>query len=438
MATLALALLALAVAGCSRQTSAPQISTPPQAPLVYPDLEPQRVALRPVALYRLDGWQQDRVQQVLPALQQSCRSYLKMPANKPLGKTALGGYAGDWHPVCKDLLARKFRSDAALRSYIEQHFNAYLVSSNKGDEGTFTGYYTAHVRASLRPSRRYATPLYAAPKNWKDLKGNPGLTRQAIEQGALAGKGLEVVWLDDPVDAFILHIQGSGVATLPDGRTVSLRYAGNNGHKFKSIHKAMAAQGYDKSKEGLTMTAVASWLKRNPAKARRIMWQNPRFIYFKVDEKPQTIGAMGIPLTATRSLAVDPKYIPLGVPLWLNTSFLDEQGKRHAINRLMVAQDTGSAIKGAIRGDFFWGAGPEAQWAASRMKNPGRYAILLPKNQRQGLPTAQSTAKSSSYTAMALSDAADLDLSGELTSDWSSLEGLSLEGLGLEGLAGPR
>ncbi len=422
LTAIALSLLALVMVGCSRQASKNLVSQPPQAPLVYPDLEPQRVALRPVALYKLDGWQRDRVQQVLPALQQSCRSYLKMPANKPLGKTALGGYAGDWHPICKDLLARNFRSDGEMRSYIEHNFNAYLVSSNKGDEGTFTGYYTAHVRASLRPSRRYATPLYAAPKNWKDLKGSAGLTRQAIEQGALAGQGLEVIWLDSPVDAFMLHIQGSGIATLPDGRQVSLRYAGNNGHKFKSIHKAMAAQGYDKSKEGLTMTAVASWLKRHPEKARRIMWQNPRFIYFSLDDKPETIGAMGIPLTATRSLAVDPKYIPLGVPLWLNTSFLDAEGKRHAINRLMVAQDTGSAIKGAIRGDFFWGAGPEAQWAASRMKNPGRYAILLPKNQTKGLPTAQSTAKSASYTAMVLSDTSMADTQAGLTSDWQSLE----------------
>ncbi len=422
LAVLALGLLALASTGCARQSPSKIIDAPPQAPMVYPDLEPQRVALQPVDMYRLDGWQRDRVQQVLPALQQSCRSYLKMPANKPLGKTALGGYAGDWHAICKDLLARNFASDGALRSYLEHNFNAYLVSSNKGDEGTFTGYYTAHVKASLRPSARYATPLYAAPKNWRDLKGSPGLTRRAIEAGALAGKGLEVIWVDDPVDAFLLHIQGSGIATLPDGRQVSVRYAGNNGHKFKSIHQAMAAQGFDKSKEGLTMTAVASWLKRHPNKARQIMWTNPRFIYFSVDSKPETIGAMGIPLTATRSLAVDPKYIPLGVPLWLNTSFLDEQGKRHAINRLMVAQDTGSAIKGAIRGDFFWGAGPEAQWAASRMKNPGRYAILLPKSQVKGLSTAQRTAKSASYTAMAWPSSDAPSLQEDLSPDWQALE----------------
>lgn len=417
---LAVAFLLLWTAGCSQFRSAPEPVA--KAPLVYPELAPERVALQPVEVYRLDGWQSDRFSQVLPALQRSCKAYAKMPANKPVGKTALGGYAGDWHPICKDLLARSFASDAALRSYLEQNFNAYLVSSTRGDEGTFTGYYTAHLRASLTPSQRYATPLYAAPQNWKSLTGNAGLTRQAIEQGALRGQGLELIWVSDPVDAFMLHIQGSGIATLPDGRQVALRYAGNNGHKFKGITEALVAQGYDKKKEGLTMTAVAAWLKRNPTKARQIMWANPRFIYFSMSNEPDTIGAMGVPLTATRSLAVDPAFIPLGVPLWLSTSFLDEDGKRHPINRLMVAQDTGAAIKGAVRGDFFWGAGPEAQWAASRMKNPGRYAILLPKSHVKGLPSSQSAAKSSLYTAQELQT---FDLpSQEWQADWTALNEL--------------
>lgn len=417
---LALGLALLWSSGCARFSGGDSPTALTEPPLAYPELAPERVALQPVEHYRLDGWQNDRFSQVLPALQRSCKAYVKMPANKPVGKTALGGYAGDWHPICKDLLARSFRSDAALRSYLEHNFNAYLVSSTRGDEGTFTGYYTAHVQASRTPSARYATPLYAAPENWKALKGNANLTRQAIEQGALRGQGLELLWVSDPVDAFLLHIQGSGIATFPDGRQVSIRYAGNNGHKFKSIHRAMAAQGYDKSKEGLTMTAVASWLKRHPVKARKIMWENPRFIYFSMSHEPDTIGAMGVPLTATRSLAVDPAFIPLGVPLWLSTSFLDEDGKRHPINRLMVAQDTGAAIKGAIRGDFFWGAGPEAQWAASRMKNPGRYAILLPKSGSQGLPSKQTAAKSGLYTAMSIP--ALEPPSGAWRADWAALE----------------
>jgi membrane-bound lytic murein transglycosylase A len=206
--------------------------------------------------------------------------------------------------------------------------------------------------------------------------GAVGPDRAAIAGGALDGRGLELLWVDDPVDAFILHIQGSGRVTLPDGAVVRLGYAGNNGHAYVAIGRLMRARGLLPADE-INMPAIARWLRANPVAGAALMAENPRYIFFRERVGAGPIGAQGVALTPGRSLAVDDALIPLGAPLWLDTTGPPPGGG--PLRRLVIAQDTGSAIKGAVRGDLFWGAGADAFEAAGRMNQRGRYYILLPQ-----------------------------------------------------------
>jgi membrane-bound lytic murein transglycosylase A len=217
-------------------------------------------------------------------------------------------------------------------------------------------------------------PLYRAPKSPTKL------TRAEIEAGALRGQGLEFLWLKDPVDAFFLQIQGSGIVKVTDGTEMRVGYAGNNGQGFVAIGKIMIEEGIIDRKSA-SMQTIRTWLRANPAKAQAMMNRNPRFIFFREVKENGPVGAMGVTLTAGRSLAVDPAFVPLGLPLWLDTSWPIDHGpakKGSPLRRLMMAQDVGTAIKGPVRGDFFWGSGEAALTFAGSMKNPGNWFMLLP------------------------------------------------------------
>ncbi|MBC8157716.1 MAG: MltA domain-containing protein, partial [Alphaproteobacteria bacterium] len=202
-------------------------------------------------------------------------------------------------------------------------------------------------------------------------------SRGEIVGGALQNKGLELMWVDDPVDAFFLHIQGSGRVAMTDGRVVRIGYAGDNGHKYVSIGRELIARGTI-PREKLSMQSIRAWITNNPVRGDNLMAQNPRYIFFReLPGKEGPIGAEGVALTPERSLAIDKKFVPLGVPLWLTT--IDPLNPNKAFNRLMVTQDTGSAIVGAVRGDIFFGFGDEAARRAGNMKAKGRYYLLLPK-----------------------------------------------------------
>ena len=198
---------------------------------------------------------------------------------------------------------------------------------------------------------------------------------EEIDAGALAGRGLELLWAADPVDAFFLHVQGSGRVIFPDGRVQRVGFAGSNGHSFYAIGRALIEEGIV-SREESSMQKIRDWLRANPDKAREVMQRNARYIFFRTIDGDGPIGAQGVPLTPGRSLAVDSSLLPLGVPLWLDTTW---PATDKPLRRLMVAQDVGSAIKGAVRGDFFWGSGEPALEQAGRMKQTGRYYLLLPK-----------------------------------------------------------
>jgi membrane-bound lytic murein transglycosylase A len=391
---------ALLLTACAPE-EAPQPSEPPA---------PETVSEAPTAVFSkvtfadLPGWTEDRTSEALPALRRSCGRFMAQPNDRPIGPDGLAGTVADWRDLCEALQAVPAGDDAAARQFFEAAFTPYAVSDGSGTDedpdGLFTGYYEIELRGARQPSAEYSAPLYRRPADMvtvdlqkfrADLPGEvlvgrvvdgrlqPYLTREAIDEGALDGDGLELLWLDDPVDAFFLHIQGSGRVQLENGERIRVGYAASNGHPFFGIARTLIDNG-SVSREDASMQAVRDWLRANPDEARELMYKNRRYIFFREIEGEGPIGAMGLPLTAMRSLAVDPAFLPLGAPLWLDTTWPaggPEAGQ--PMRRLMVAQDTGSAIKGPVRGDFFWGTGEAALDRAGGMKQTGRYYLLLPR-----------------------------------------------------------
>jgi membrane-bound lytic murein transglycosylase A len=343
------------------------------AACVPPPEAPAGLKLRPASYASLPGWAEDDFAGTIPAFLKTCQVIGKRAGTEPIGPEAMGGTAADWQAPCAAARALPSTDSATTRAFFERWFVPFMAEDDQGKQGFFTGYYEAEIDAARRPDSLHRYPLYAAPP------GGTNLTRAEIEAGGLKGRGLEFLWLKDPIDAFFLQVQGSGIVTLNDGGEMRVGYAGNNGHGFVAIGKLMIEEGIiDRNKA--SMQSIRAWLRANPGRAQEIMNRNPRFIFFR-EVKEGPVGAMGVTLTAGRSLAVDPAFVPLGVPLWLDTTWPVDHGaiKRGSpLRRLMLAQDTGSAIKGPVRGDFFWGSGEEALKFAGAMKNPGRWFLLLP------------------------------------------------------------
>jgi membrane-bound lytic murein transglycosylase A len=376
-------LLALLLISCERGEK------PPPSP-------PPAVSLTAVDFHSLTGWAEDAVSEALPALRRSCARLGAVADGQPLGPDGLAGSAGDWREACAALAAAAPEDDAALRALIEANFVPYRVG-DAGSSGLFTGYYEPELSGSRAPDARHRWPLYRPPDDLvtvdlgsfaEDLKGRrlvgrvadgrlvPYPARAEIDSGKLDGKALELLWLDDPVDVFFLHVQGSGRVRLPDGSFVRVGYAGSNGRDFTAIGKALLDDG-KVPRDKVSMQAIRDWLRANPEDGRAYMERNARYIFFHEIEGDGPIGAEGVALTPGRSLAVDTDLLPLGAPLWLDTTW---PGSDKPLRRLVVAQDTGSAIKGAVRGDLFWGAGEAALAYAGGMKQPGSYYLLLPKS----------------------------------------------------------
>ncbi|MBR4127000.1 MAG: MltA domain-containing protein [Alphaproteobacteria bacterium] len=337
---------------------------------------PKGIKLAAVNFNQLNGFETDKMLDALPALRKSCIVLKKYE---------------QWKAVCKRL-NNSFQSDRELRNFLKENFQPYAV--NNGQKGLFTGYYEPEIEGSLTQTEEYTTPVYGLPQDIfridlgrfnRKYKGEilfgkqngkeitPYLTRKEIETGKVKFPADIIGWVKEPVDLFILHIQGSGILKLPDGEKIGIGYDGNNGHRFTGIGSVMAKKGL-LEKGVYTMSEIRDWLIANPERAREMMHENKRYIFFKKLDKPEAVGALGVPLTAGRSLAVDPAYIPLGSFLWLQAKH-----DKTDLSRLVTAQDTGSAIKGAVRGDFFWGTGKKALKEAGSMRSQGTYFLLLPK-----------------------------------------------------------
>ena len=261
------------------------------------------------------------------------------------------------------------------KTYFEYWFSPYKVSELNGNTtGKFTGYYEIELEGDIKPSCDNLTPIYGKPYDLP-MNGEKYLTRREIEQGKMRNKAPVLFWVKNPADVILLHIQGSGVVKTPDGKHYRVGYAGSNGHSFKGIGKILMDKGI-KPLGGYSMNSVKKWLDANPTKTQQLILENDRFIFFRDIEGEGPVGAMGVPLTPERSIAVDPEYIPLGLPLYLDTKDADGQD----IEKTVIAQDIGAAIKGAIRADIFWGRGEMAFSKAGRQHSNGSYYIFLPKD----------------------------------------------------------
>lgn len=380
----------IAIAGCSAE---------PEAPL---PLEPE-LRLDPISFDDLDGWQQDDPAAALGAFRRSCARLASQPDSRAMAKdpamAQVAGTLAAWRGACG--AAAEAAPDQA-RGFFEDWFQPYRVTDRDQPDGLFTGYYEPLLYGSRRYGGAYTVPLYRAPDDLvlidlglfkPDLAGReiagriagkrfvPYYGRAEIDDGALQGRGLELVWVDDPVATFFLQIQGSGQIELDDGARIRVGYAGQNGHQYRAIGRDLMAQGA-LTLEEVSLQSIRDWLIAHPAQAREIMARNASYVFFR--ERPELdpaggpIGAQGVPLSAGRSLAVDRRYIPLGAPIWLEATAPWPEGEG-PLRRLMIAQDSGGAVKGPVRGDVFWGTGPRAEAIAGHMKSQGRYVILLPK-----------------------------------------------------------
>ncbi len=402
----ATAALALAVGFGAGYFAAPREALPPSAPpsSSSPATAPVAKAIYKAVPYSmLAGWQDDDLLAARETLEKSCKVFAARDPEAIVGQGDTARPVKLWRAACDAVL--NTADDVAFRAALTRVFEPFAVTSSDGeDQGTFTGYYESELRGSLRRDAKHTVPIYGMPRDLvsadlsafmtnvpqgvpRQIIGRvstekdrprfvPYFTRAEIDAGAVANAADVVLWAEDPVDVHILHIQGSGRVTLTDGDRMRLGFAGSNGQRFQGIGSILLKAGVLKAGEA-TMDNVRTWLRAHPEDAARYMRENGRFIFFQLrpDDAGGPIGALGVPLTAGRSLAVDPEVVPLGAPLWLAS--VDPDGK--TLQRLVFAQDIGAAITGAVRGDYFWGTGEAAFQKAARMKSRGRYAILLPQ-----------------------------------------------------------
>jgi membrane-bound lytic murein transglycosylase A len=365
------------LAGCGLLAPAPTspppvVSATPGAPrTALPDdalLHP-RARWVAVGWSELPGWDEDRAREAWPALQRGC--------DKP---------APAWALLCAQARAFTPADDAALRDWLVQRLQPYRIESTEGQsEGLATGYFEPLIDAARTPRESYRVPLYAPPADLAARK--PYWTRQQLDtlptaQSALRGR--EIAYVADPLDALLLQVQGSGRLRLIDGnagaRTVRLAFAAHNEQPYKSVGRWLIEQGELKAGEA-SWPAIRDWARRNPKRINELLWSNPRTVFFREEPLPDAAigprGAQGVPLTPGRSVAVDQQSVPYGTPLWLDTT---EPLSSTPLRRLVLAQDTGTAIVGAVRVDFFWGWGSDAEAQAGRMKQALRMWALWPKD----------------------------------------------------------
>ncbi|WP_243409250.1 murein transglycosylase A [Kushneria phyllosphaerae] len=312
---------------------------------------------------QLPGWQDDNLLSAWSAFQTSCEKLSRKP---------------DWASVCNDARHVDPLDSRAIRRYFEQHFTPFSLSNSDGSTvGTITGYYEPVLRGSRTRHGPYQVPLY---RNMGSSSLMAASRSQLIKSGVLHGR--ELVWVDDPVEAAFLQIQGSGRIKLAEGGEMRVGFAGATDQPFQSFARWLLDHG-EITPAQATLPGIKAWANANPGRVQEMLNVNPRFVFFREldsthKDSDGPIGAQGVPLTPERSIAIDPKQIPLGAPVFLSTT---RPLSNQRMQRLMLAQDTGSAIKGTVRADFFWGHGDEASLNAGRMKQPGQMWVFLPNRQ---------------------------------------------------------
>lgn len=403
---LVLVTMALLITACAKRNVKPTMPAPSAtvnsqncdcakqptvtAPIINADIKPTAPPIPDYSLLKEVSWNdidvvlQDDLSKAWPAWLQSCNTLI----NKP-----------NWQVACSAAKVLDKPNDEAIESYLKRYFNVFNATNLDGtDTGMITGYYQPLLKGSLSKSSQYPFPLYRQPTDmitveladlYPELKnkrvrgkiaGNkllPYYSRAEIEASPSPLAGSELVWVNDLIDVFFLQVQGSGLVKLENGDSMHVGYADQNGQAYHSIGRVLVERG-ELTLDQASMQGIKNWAKNNPTKLRDLLNANPSYVFFR--ELPSglsgPLGALGVPLTAERSVAIDPKYIPLGAPIALSTT---EPNSTLPLNRLMVAQDTGGAIKGGVRADFFWGAGDAAGKQAGSMKQTGKIWVLLPK-----------------------------------------------------------
>lgn len=355
------------------------------------------IKLQKAAYSDLKNWQNDDIMQTQNGFISSCKQIMK-ESGQYLSNAEIKLPTESYKNVCKKIMEAPTINKEEFKNFIEQNFTPYLVTDNGNPKGKFTSYYESSLNASPAKSEKYKYPIYGKPYdlieiNTSDfdksrpnrrfvgrLEGQklvPYYTRREIENNAINTP--VILWGDCNIDINIMQIQGSAVAKLEDGSEIRVGYADNNGHPFKGIGSILLSKGLIKPGEA-SMSHIKKWLRDNPEQAEENLYENNRFIFHRLINADGPIGAHGVPLHAGRSLAVDKKYIPLGSLIWLETTGPDKE----QIEKLVVAQDIGSAIKGIVRGDYFWGSGAdEVLDKAGRMNAAGQYYIFIPKDAEQ-------------------------------------------------------
>ncbi|HEX9811033.1 MAG TPA: murein transglycosylase A [Burkholderiales bacterium] len=339
---------------------------------------------RALAWSSLPGWDEARLADAWPALLNTC------------AKLGVAGAA--WRTLCADAGARPPPDDAGARAFFERWFEPHRQRAGLFQgTGLITGYYEPLLNGSWTRSERYRYPIYRAPDGllsvelgsvYPELKGKrvrgrldgrrvvPYYSRAEIENGKSPLAGNELLWVDDPVELFLLHVQGSGRVRLASGEQVAVGYAQQNGHPYISIGRTLIERaGF--ALDEIDLPKIRAWLEQHPDQAQSLMNSNPSYVFFALRDGglPGPLGSLGVPLLAQHAIAVDPNYIPLGTPVWLDTEL---PGDGAPYRKLVFAQDTGGAIKGPLRADLFFGGGTGAEDVAGRMKQRGRMYVLLP------------------------------------------------------------
>lgn len=318
--------------------------------------------LSKVSYNDLPGWSFDNHEEAFTTFSKSCDKIRSQPSS--INKA---GISPDWQYICSRIPDTK-----NARIFFESNFIPYAASFKNDTKPLFTGYFEIELKGSRTKQAPYLYPIYKTPK---DLN----YSRAEINAGALQGRNLEIVWVDDIVRLFFLHVQGSGRIKLSDGNTIRVGFSAKNNHDYVSIGKYMAEHGYI-DKKTASKDSIEKWFSSHPDKIKEVLEKNPSYIFFREITGDGPIGAQGIPLTPGRSIAVDKNFIPYGAPVWVDTVLNGDGGKPNYLQKLFIPQDTGSAIKGPLRIDIFFGYGPKAEKLAGYQNSRGRYFILLPNS----------------------------------------------------------
>jgi membrane-bound lytic murein transglycosylase A len=357
------------------------------------------LVLEEVGYDDLPGWKDDRVGEAVPALRKSCNKIAKLPDDRALGGQ-VDVTAGDWRRVCELVATLDPADHAGARAMFEAELVPHAASAGTEPVGRFTGYYEAWMNGSMKRHGKYQTPLYKAPSdlvtvNLADMSKHrsgriygrlvkkrlkPYYTRGEIMDGAL--KGNELLWVDDPVDAFFAQVQGSGRVKLDDGSEIRAAYAGKNGRAYTAIGRVLIAEGH-LTKQTVSMQSIRAYLAAHPERQDEIFRQNEGFVFFEINKGPGPYGSQGVVLTPGRSVAIDREFLPHTTPIFVDTMApVAGQDREEPFQQLLIAQDTGGAITGPVRGDIYFGGDEDAADRAGRMKGTGRYYLLLPRKNR--------------------------------------------------------